>query len=491
MNYTHTKTVLAVVEELLKVKSRIKRKKLFKALLLNVQTLSLNAAQKVETDESFRASDSESEYINALKEISLLSEKTKEEQDEYLLNLLKRLQNDVPKFKAAFYTQEYYLWPSFESIYREVEKKEDAVSRVVYVYDNGYGAKLKDEKYSANIADYKNGGINILQMEEFDMSKEAPDAIFYMKPYRGYHACPEKFYVNETEKHVKYTFFVSYCLDVQGGRELIRYFYALPAFYHMYKVIAYSNYYYNMMKRYGFKNGENAVRIGHPKLDCAYETIRKKAFIREDWQKKLAGKKAVLWNTHFTVAKGKGVGTFYSYKGAVLKYFKEHNDIALIWRPHPLFWEEIKKQEGYCEEEFSAFLREMRAQDNIIIDDSGDYRYSFAMSCALISDAATFLVEYGATGYPVLYTAKEDGEFIINEDYLKTIKTAYSEKDVTDFLDAVRLGEETENERRRESFKNEFGNIDGNNGKRIYEYARSEIDDDILKTAKALLKNAR
>lgn len=58
-------------------------------------------------------------------------------------------------------------------------------------------------------------------------------------------------------------------------------------------------------------------------------------------------------------------------------------------------------------------------------------------------------------------------------------------------MDAVRLGEETENERRRESFKNEFGNIDGNNGKRIYEYARSEIDDDILKTAKGLLKNAR
>ena len=32
MNYTHTKTVLAVVEELLKAKSGMKRKKLFKAL---------------------------------------------------------------------------------------------------------------------------------------------------------------------------------------------------------------------------------------------------------------------------------------------------------------------------------------------------------------------------------------------------------------------------------------------------------------------------
>lgn len=55
-----------------------------------MRKLSLNAAQKVETDISFRASDSESEYINALKEISLLSEKTKEEQDKYLLNLLKQ-----------------------------------------------------------------------------------------------------------------------------------------------------------------------------------------------------------------------------------------------------------------------------------------------------------------------------------------------------------------------------------------------------------------
>ena len=68
-----------------------------------------------------------------------------------------------------------------------------------------------------------------------------------------------------------------------GGNKLLKFFYGMPAFYRMWKVVAYSRYYYSMMKKYGFRNGDNAVLLGHPKFDFTYRALVKREFQNKEW----------------------------------------------------------------------------------------------------------------------------------------------------------------------------------------------------------------
>ena len=121
----------------------------------------------------------------------------------------------------------------------------------------------------------------------------------------------------------------------------------------------------------------------------------------------------------------------------------------------------------------------------MIVDKGSDYRYAFCMSNALISDAATFLVEYAASANPILYTVKKDGEQVCNPDYLDGIRIAEETEDMLEFLDDIRLGRISKEECQKnfEMFERTFGKCDGMVGKRILQNVMDEMEKDIKRRA--------
>ena len=488
MNYSHSLQILNLIDKLLEKDLESDAKKLSAHLESKAHTLYENAFNKHETADSWRASRSEWDFVNTIKGIAsvLNSDDGADKIKQELSVLSKTVKECCPKIKVAFFTQEYFVWPSFQTIWEHCEENDECDTRLVYVYSNEKNKPLKDENYFKNIYEYKSGGYPIMEMSDFKLDNECPDIVFYMKPYI-FRGCPEKFYVNEIEKHTPYTAFISYCLDVQGGKKLLKFFYQMPAFYHMWRIIAYSKYYKGMIEKYGYRNGDNAVLLGHPKMDFTYKALVKREFIKPEWEKKIKGRPVVLWNSHFSIEKEGGVGTYFIWKDTIFNYFASNKDIVLLWRPHPIFWQSITWQSGYNKVEFEKFLDDLRNSDNVIVDDSGDYRYAFSMSDALISDAATFLVEYCAAGQPVLYTPKENGEFIINEDYLAGIESATTSEQIVDFLNRAKNKDVTGKEERLAAFKEQFGEADGNNGRRIYEYLVNKMKADCAVRAEQLI----
>lgn len=385
------------------------------------------------------------------------------------------------KIKIAFIVHEYSLWPSFQSIWESCGESIDKEIVFVYSLDRAL-TKSETERY---VEPYRNEGYAVKTMDEYSIQEEKPDVIFYMKPYRGFRGCPSPYYITDAKKTTPYTVFVSYCLDVQGGKELENYFYGMPFFYHVWKIIGYSKYYLNKMIEKGYRNAENVVLIGHPKFDAAYLLTQRKQFIHSQWQKKIQARKVVLWNTHFSVTAGKGVGTYFRWKDIVIDYFRKHKDMVLLWRPHPLFWEQIIKEPGINNEAYHAYIHELEQEDNIIIDKSGDYRYAFCMSDALISDAATFLVEYAASSKPILYTVKHDGEQVCCKDYLAGIRIAEQTEDMIGFLEDIRNNNICDEDCKRsfEMFEHIFGKCDGKIGERILQYVINAVDQDIRSRA--------
>ena len=386
--------------------------------------------------------------------------------------------------KIAFFTHEFSLWPSYQTIWEACGP--DVEKDLVLVYAWERPAQEKDVEDM--IAPYREAGYSIRWMDEYDPAAESPDIVFYMKPYQGFRACPGKYYINEVEKVTPYTVFVSYCLDVQGGEMLQEFFYGQPFFYHVWRIIGYSDYYRRKMIERGYRDAENVVTLGHPKFDVAHDLAVKKSYVNPEWERKIRGRKVVLWNSHFTVEPGKGVGTYFRWKDTIFNYFRNHRNLVLLWRPHPLFWESVIKTPGVDPVEFKQFVCELNQQDNVIVDQGGDYRYSFCMSDALISDAATFLVEYSASGNPVLYTIKEDGERVCNDDYLVGMQTAYSAEDITAFLDGVENGSSAKGAGERiAQFEKIFGTSDGTVGKQILEYVLQEVNANICRRAERRL----
>lgn len=487
MNYTQTNQALEIIRLALDAKSADERRLFADRLTERLNVRKKEALKHKDTPTTWRTTDSEWEFIHVTE---VIADALKSDGDtrESLSATMEMLNQRMPPLRVAFFAQEFFLWPSFQTIWEYMNTLENVEATLIYVYSNGAGVPLKDEKYLRNIEEYREAGYPIIEMEEYDLTVQSPDLVFYMKPYLELRGCPPKFFAKEVSQHTPYTAFVSYCMDVQGGSVLVRYFYAMPAFFYMWRIIGYSQFYMDMIKRYGFRNAENAVLIGHPKFDCTHKALVERAYQHEDWKEKIAGRPVLLWNTHFTIEEGQGVGTYLVWKDMMFEYFEHHHDIVLLWRPHPIFWESIRKHKGFNEEEFSAFLEELRSRDNVIVDDTSDYRYAFSMSDALVSDAATFLVEFGATGLPVLYTEKAGGEFIINEDYLSSVETATDAETITAFLERVRRRDTSDQEDKRNRFEEMFGKCDGNNGRRIGEYLLGEMEADCVDRAKRMIE---
>ena len=308
-------------------------------------------------------------------------------------NMRESLSRDRRALKIAFFVHEFSLWPSFQTVWEACG--EDIERDLVLVYASWDG-RPTDHEIEKLMKPYQEAGYPVRWMEDYNPAAENPDIVFFMKPYEGFRACPGKYYINEIEKITPYTVFISYCLDVQGGELLQEYFYGQPFFYHAWRIIGYSEYYRQKMVERGYRDGENVVLLGHPKFDVSFRLAAQRAYVHPEWESKIAGRKVILWNAHFTVEPGEGVGTYFLWKDVIFGYFRQHREMVLLWRPHPLFWESMERRPDV--DEFRQLITQLETWDNVIIDQSGDYRYSFCMSDALISDAATFLVEYAASG---------------------------------------------------------------------------------------------
>ena len=401
---------------------------------------------------------------------------------------LQSLQNeaaaDARPMRILFISHEYSVWPSFDSVWQACGEETDIRRDLVIAYQ--WANASDPAKIGAIMKPYLENGLPAVWMEDYCLQREQPDLILYMKPYQGFRACPGRYYINGAEKITPYTAFISYCLDIQGGDTLREYFYRKPFFYHVWKIIGYSSCYRERMTRYGYRNGDNLLALPHPKFDRILAVTDSDSFIRADWQDKIRNRKTILWNTHFSIEPDRFVGSYLQWKDEVLGFFEQHPEYVLLWRPHPLFMEHVTASLGSRE---TDRLRHMaQASDNIILDESSDYGPSIRMSDALISDASTFLMEYAATGRPVLYTVKNGGEQICDPQYLGSVEKAENPGDVRSFLLRLDTATDAEREKRLANFESIFGKPDGTGGKRILRTLQQEISNDIELKVESILK---
>ncbi len=150
------------------------------------------------------------------------------------------------------------------------------------------------------------------------------------------------------------------------------------------------------------KRGQFAAELvatGHPMLDVVPRNS-------------LSSDGPVIYAPHWTVDTGRTsyllpVGTFSWSGNAVLDYAKLHPEYGWVFKPHPNLRRQLVATGFMTESEVEKYYANWAEVASVCQD--GDYMKWFAASRALVTDSASFLPEYAATGKPIVHLVPPGG----------------------------------------------------------------------------------
>lgn len=147
--------------------------------------------------------------------------------------------------------------------------------------------------------------------------------------------------------------------------------------------------------------------LGSPKIDKVLATEREDILLPEDWRRvieKMDGtwKTVILYNV--------SLGSLLEHKDKLLdkmewvfQTFRERrDDVALLWRPHPLFEATVKSQAPEIWARYRRIVERYRRDGWGIYDDSTDLHRAIAVSGGYYGDRSSLVELYQAVKKPVM-----------------------------------------------------------------------------------------
>lgn len=376
------------------------------------------------------------------------------------------------KVRTVFFTQESFCWPSLASLYQAMTADERYEPKLVYIPFEHANA----DRAVGHFKIYKEElGLPILRYNEYNLSEDSPDIAFFVKPYTN---IPMQYYIADVDKIVRRCVYIPYAFFDIPTDTAKRYGYSLPLHQMAWQFIAYSQHHFDYIKRYGMRDGHNAVILGHPRFDISSGLNGyPKDKITKQYSAKIKNRRTILWNTHHFISDGpESIGAFLQYKDKVFNYFERHQDAFLLWRPHPLLFGALINNNTMSQTELGVLLKSLSEQDNIIVDRSKDYINSFALSDGMLSDGGPSMTfEYVATGKPIYYTVKQNGYKMPEDSIAECWYWVNSPDEVDRYLDMFFAGKDPMKHERAERAKKHIGVVDGHCGERIRDYLVDEI----------------
>ncbi len=299
--------------------------------------------------------------------------------------------------------------------------------------------------------------------DELPASGAAFDAVLYTSPYDE--TRPPSYHFATLSKQVSVIAYIPYGLEVGGGEHNYVYQYGQPVAAGATAVFVRSEGVKQMFARYCPSGAAHVHVTGHPRLDGMAELAQ--FAVDPELLEAIGDRQAVLWNAHFSFDADLW-STFDLLAAAIFEAFAERSELALLFRPHPLLWKKLINLQILDEAGITNLKQALRAR-GVIVDERPDHRHAFAASKAMMSDVGSFLMEYLATGKPVLYLnnsyglgLNEEGEAVVRH-----YQVATHAPDVKAFLDQLKRGEDPLAEQRQGAIHDFFFGFDGQAGHRV------------------------
>lgn len=340
--------------------------------------------------------------------------------------------NDIKTRTAVvFLPYKASMWDSLESVWKAADADPDCDAYVIPIpyFDKNPDGSFKAEHYEGDqYPDY----VPITRYDEYDLEAEHPDVIYIHNPYDECNyvtSVHPHFYSRDLRNYTDKLVYIPYFVlgeiepDDQATIDSFKHFCFLPGTIYSQQVIVqsekmrqiYINEYIKAAKEMGL-NGEHTDRTflekkflgtGSPKIDKLLNTKKEDLEIPQEWLKIIekpdgSWKKIVFYNT--------SVSALLQYNEKMLKkmesvfeIFKEYKDeVALLWRPHPLIQATIESMRPQLWEEYKEIRDKYIEEGWGIYDDTSDVDRAVVLSDAYYGDRSSVIALCQKKRMPVM-----------------------------------------------------------------------------------------
>lgn len=351
------------------------------------------------------------EIFNLSKQ-ELLNKSSFQKADSLIEDIINFLNLLPVKKEVVFLPYQASMWDSLESIWEAFMRDNNYYCSVVPIPYSEYQKEINFWKPCYDGNNFPSN-IPILNYNNFSLEEIKPDLGFIHNPYDETNfitRVDSDYYSYNLKNHIKNLVYVPY---FNSGLKLNEKLENLSGYYHSDYLVFSSEFKENTSMV--SKIRDKILPLGSPKYDKVINTCKTGVVMPEQWKDKCSGKKIVMLNTT--------IKTLLDYKGNLLKklnflFFelKQHKDVVVIWRPHPLIKSTIEAMLPNLKSVFNKLLSSFVNNNIGILDQTPNFNNTLALCDAYIGDA-TGSVPYlfGVSGKP-MFILKYDNKFISEED---------------------------------------------------------------------------
>lgn len=362
--------------------------------------------------------------------------------------------------RAVFFTGLGSTWDAMESVYqymREDSRFDPVVVLIPIVREHEQDGETKREIIYEDYLTAKK--IPFLGYNQYSMDKDCPDLAFTNQPYES-GLLPEFWPVDIAKKTrlVYLPYYLAWVVDAGTVQNIRNGAINRCAW----KIIFPTEKEYRHYCRYADNGGANALLTGLPKLDSIIALREKGAELPKGWER-LNGKKIFLWNSWYILK-----FSSFAWVSELLEWFSQHEDCALIWRPHPMTDSVTKLYHPKDYEKYQNYINQAEKMNNVVLDREISCDAAFYYSDALISDSSSLLPQYLLMDKPALWIKNDvwgitDKEFI-GSDWMEQTKNF---EGILTFLEEIKQGRDPNAESRKSVRAKDLPLADGHAGERV------------------------
>mgnify|MGYP006922131522 CR=1 FL=1 len=328
------------------------------------------------------------------------------------------------RLEAVFLPYKASMWDSLESVWMAAKEDEGCDVYVVPIpyYDRNPDGTFSKYHYEGDeMPDY----VPVTHYENYDIQKRWPDIIFIHNPYDQYNyvtSVDPRFYSTELKKRTDMLVYIPYFIinetdpDDQQAVEGMEHFCTVSGVLNADKVIVQSEdmrkIYINVLtKECGEqtrRHWENTILgLGSPKFDKVQGTKRDDLKIPEEWLeiiRKPDGewKKIILYNTSVSALLEHQEKMLEKMRSVFHVFMENKEEIALLWRPHPLIEATISSMRPQLWVEYQKIVNEYRADGWGIYDDSPELDRAIALCDGYYGDHSSLVQLCQSIGKAIL-----------------------------------------------------------------------------------------
>lgn len=349
-----------------------------------------------------------------------------------LLRVENSIKNDIRvKKEVVFFPYKASMWDALESVYLAAKADPDCDAYCVPIpyYDRNPDRSLGQMHYEG--LEYPKN-IEVIDWQTYNFEERNPDVIYIHNAYDDWNlvTCVHpRFFSANLKKHTEKLVYIPYFVldEIEPDDQIrianMKHFCFMPGIVNADQVILQSEkmkeIYINEYRKAAIINGlpekhidrkyleEKFLGTGSPKFDKVRNTKKEDLEIPEEWLRIIqkpdgSWKKVVLYNN--------SVGALLEYDNKmilkikdVFEFFKENqNEVALLWRPHPLIEATIGSMRQKLWNDYKKIVKEYQEEGWGIYDDTADLNRAITMSDLYYGDGSSVLMLYRETGKTVL-----------------------------------------------------------------------------------------